>query len=134
MSTFTYVATFAGFVYVAFAIDVFSRMIVGWRVARTMRTDLRLDAWTLRRVDMARCRHATPRHAVYGRLDGGASKRRWVSVHLDPLHRPPARRRRTGLRRHRRRRFKPLNRREPATVPARCLLPRRPLTAGRLRH
>jgi putative transposase len=41
---FTYVATFAGFVYVAFAIDVFSRMIVGWRAARTMTTDLPLDA------------------------------------------------------------------------------------------
>jgi len=41
---FTYVATFAGFVYVAFAIDVFTRMIVGWRAARTMRTELPLDA------------------------------------------------------------------------------------------
>jgi putative transposase len=41
---FTYVATWAGFVYVAFAIDVFSRMIVGWRAARTMKTDLPLDA------------------------------------------------------------------------------------------
>ena len=41
---FTYVATFTGFVYVAFAIDVFSRMIVGWRAARSMRTDLPLDA------------------------------------------------------------------------------------------
>jgi putative transposase len=40
----TYVATWAGFCYVAFAIDVFSRMIVGWRAARTMRTDLPLDA------------------------------------------------------------------------------------------
>ena len=35
----TYVATFAGFCYVAFTVDVFSRMIVGWRVARTMRFD-----------------------------------------------------------------------------------------------
>jgi putative transposase len=41
---FTYVATFSGFCYVAFAIDVFSRMIVGWRAARSMRTDLPLDA------------------------------------------------------------------------------------------
>ena len=41
---FTYVATWSGFVYVAFAIDVFSRMIVGWRAARTMKTDLPLDA------------------------------------------------------------------------------------------
>ena len=40
----TYVATWTGFVYVAFIIDVFARRIVGWRVARTMRTDLVLDA------------------------------------------------------------------------------------------
>ena len=40
----TYVATSAGFVYVAFVIDVFSRFIVGWRVSRSLRTDLALDA------------------------------------------------------------------------------------------
>ena len=40
----TFVATWSGFVYVAFVIDVFARRIVGWRVARTMRTDLVLDA------------------------------------------------------------------------------------------
>ena len=40
----TYVATWAGFVYVAFVIDVFARRIVGWRVANSMRTDLVLDA------------------------------------------------------------------------------------------
>jgi transposase InsO family protein len=40
----TYVATWRGFVYVAFVIDVFSRMIVGWRVSRSLRTDLALDA------------------------------------------------------------------------------------------
>jgi transposase InsO family protein len=40
----TYVATWSGFVYVAFIIDVFSRMIVGWRVSRSLRSDLALDA------------------------------------------------------------------------------------------
>jgi hypothetical protein len=40
----TYVATWRGFVYVAFVIDVFARRIVGWRVATTLRTDLTLDA------------------------------------------------------------------------------------------
>ena len=40
----TYVATWAGFVYVAFVIDVFSRRIVGWRVSSSLRTDLALDA------------------------------------------------------------------------------------------
>ena len=44
VSDFTYVATWRGFVYVAFVIDVFSRRIVGWRAATTMRTDLALDA------------------------------------------------------------------------------------------
>ena len=41
---FTYVATWGGFVYVAFCIDVFSRMITGWRASRSMSTDLVLDA------------------------------------------------------------------------------------------
>ena len=40
----TYVATWSGFVYVAFVIDVFSRYIVGWRVLKHMQTDLILDA------------------------------------------------------------------------------------------
>jgi transposase InsO family protein len=44
VSDFTYVATWLGFVYVAFVIDVFSRRIVGWRVSASMRTDFVLDA------------------------------------------------------------------------------------------
>jgi putative transposase len=40
----TYVATWVGFVYVAFVIDVFSRRVVGWRVSRSLRSDLALDA------------------------------------------------------------------------------------------
>jgi len=40
----TYVVTWMGFVYVAFIIDVFSRKIVGWRVSRSLRSDLALDA------------------------------------------------------------------------------------------
>jgi transposase InsO family protein len=40
----TYVATWAGFVYVAFVVDVFSRRIVGWRVSSSLRSDLALDA------------------------------------------------------------------------------------------
>lgn len=40
----TYVATWSGFVYVAFVVDVFSRYIVGWRVLKTLQTDLVLDA------------------------------------------------------------------------------------------
>ena len=40
----TYVATWSGFVYVAFVIDVFSRRIVGWRASTSLRSDLALDA------------------------------------------------------------------------------------------
>ena len=40
----TYVATWRGFVYVAFVIDAFARRIVGWRAANSLRTDLALDA------------------------------------------------------------------------------------------
>jgi putative transposase len=40
----TYVATWAGFVYTAFVIDVYARRIVGWRVSNSLRTDLALDA------------------------------------------------------------------------------------------
>lgn len=44
VADFTYVATWGGFVYVAFVIDVFARVIVGWRAATSMKTDLVLDA------------------------------------------------------------------------------------------
>ncbi len=44
MADLTYVATWLGFVYVAFVIDVFARMIVGWRASDSLRTDLALDA------------------------------------------------------------------------------------------
>ena len=40
----TYIATWRGFVYAAFVVDVFSRRIVGWRVSNSLRTDLALDA------------------------------------------------------------------------------------------
>jgi len=50
----TYVRTHAGWTYVAFILDVFSRMIVGWQVSTSLRTDLALDAldmglWTRQR-------------------------------------------------------------------------------------
>jgi putative transposase len=44
VADFTYVATWRGRVFVAFVIDVFSRMIVGWRVSTSMNTDFVLDA------------------------------------------------------------------------------------------
>jgi putative transposase len=44
VADFTYVATWQGFVYVAFVIDVFARRIVGWRVSRSAQTPFVLDA------------------------------------------------------------------------------------------
>lgn len=44
VSDLTYVATWRGFVYVAFVIDVFARRIVGWRASASLRSDLALDA------------------------------------------------------------------------------------------
>jgi putative transposase len=40
----TYVKTYAGWVYVAFIIDVYSRMVVGWQASRSLRSDLAIDA------------------------------------------------------------------------------------------
>ena len=44
LADFTYVATWAGFVYVAFVIDAYARRIVGWRASRTAHADFVLDA------------------------------------------------------------------------------------------
>jgi transposase InsO family protein len=44
VADFTYVATWRGFVYVAFVIDVFARRIVGWRVSSSLATDFVLEA------------------------------------------------------------------------------------------
>jgi len=44
VADFTYVATWSGFVFVAFIIDAYSRMIVGWWAMKTMTTDMTLDA------------------------------------------------------------------------------------------
>jgi putative transposase len=52
----TYVLTCAGFCYTAFIIDAYSRAIVGWRVATTLRTSLALDALEM---------------AIWGRQDAG---------------------------------------------------------------
>ena len=44
LSDFTYVATWTGFVYVAFVIDAYARRIVGWRASRTAHAGFVLDA------------------------------------------------------------------------------------------
>src|SRR5262252_3189541 len=64
----TYVATWTGFVYVAFVSDLFSRRIVGWRASTSLRADLALDAlehalWQRRRepADLAGLIHHSDR-------------------------------------------------------------------------
>lgn len=44
MADLTYIRTHSGWVYAAFVIDVFSRLVVGWQVSTSLRTDLALDA------------------------------------------------------------------------------------------
>jgi transposase InsO family protein len=58
VADFTYVATWRGFVYVAFVIDVFARRIVGWRVSASLATDFVLDALE---------------QAIYDRRDAGGA-------------------------------------------------------------
>lgn len=64
---FTYVATWSGTVYVAFIIDAFSRAIVGWRAATTMRTDLVLDT-----LEMAIWRRGALRKGLVAHSDAGS--------------------------------------------------------------
>jgi len=44
LADLTYVKTHAGWVYVAFIIDAFSRMVIGWQASRSLRSDLAIDA------------------------------------------------------------------------------------------
>jgi len=78
----TYVATWVGFAYVAFVIDVFSRAIVGWRVSRSLRSDLALDALArqLCRVPSTISRELRRNAATRsGALDYRASTAQWHS-------------------------------------------------------
>ena len=66
----TFVATWSGFVYVAFVIDVFARYIVGWRVSRSLQTDLVLDAleqalWSRKRRETEDLIHHSDRGSQY---------------------------------------------------------------------
>ena len=74
----TYVATWSGFVYVAFVIDAFSRFLVGWQASRSLRTDLALDALEMaiwaRRGDLQGLVHHSDRGS-----QGGFN---WSSQHL----------------------------------------------------
>jgi putative transposase len=66
----TYVATWGGFCYAAFIIDAYSRAIVGWRVARTLRASLALDAlemaiWTRQAAGLDGLVHHSDRGGQY---------------------------------------------------------------------
>lgn len=66
----TYVATWSGFVYVSFIIDVYSRFIVGWRASRSLRSDLALDAlemaiWARSDKDLGGLVHHSDRGSQY---------------------------------------------------------------------
>jgi putative transposase len=67
VSDLTYVATWSGFAYVYFITDAFSRMIVGWRVASHMKTDMVLDA-----LEMARWRRDTTLEGLISHTDAGS--------------------------------------------------------------
>lgn len=66
----TYVATWAGFVYVAFVIDAYSRYIVGWRASTSLRSDLALDAlemaiWARKDIGLGELVHHSDRGSQY---------------------------------------------------------------------
>jgi putative transposase len=76
----TYVWTRAGFVYLAFVTDLFSRYIVGWRVSTSLHAELALDA-----LEMALW------HRRHQELEGLVHHSdRGVQYPVHPLHRPSA--------------------------------------------
>ncbi|MCX4515879.1 IS3 family transposase [Streptomyces sp. NBC_01619] len=82
----TYVRTWSGWAYVAFVLDVYSRMIVGWQVANHMRTELPLDA-----LEMALWRRRIKKGSgLIHHSDRG-------SIRVNSVYRPAVRHRRIGL-------------------------------------
>ena len=75
----TFVPTWAGIAYVCFIIDAYSRMIVGWRVASHMRTEMVLDA-----IEMARWSRGTQLTGLRCHSDAGSQGEfNRSSQHLD---------------------------------------------------
>jgi len=73
----TDVATWSGFVYVAFVLDLFSRRIVGWRASTSLRADLALDALEHALRPAPRSRFATSRSGGAHRADRSCADRPW---------------------------------------------------------
>jgi transposase InsO family protein len=92
VSDLTYVATWRGFVYVAFVIDAFARRIVGWRASSSLRSDLAWMRWS-KRFGIARTR----------RSPGWCITAIGAAASLAPVHGPSSRRRHHGLGREPRR-------------------------------
>lgn len=76
---FTYVATWTGFVYVAFVIDAYARRIVGWRASRTAHAGFVLDALEQALHD----RRPVHRGGLVHHSDRGSP------IRLDQIHRTP---------------------------------------------
>jgi hypothetical protein len=99
VADFTYVATWAGTVYTAFAIDAFSRKIVGWKTSMSKETDLVLATIRHHRQGPTR-----PAHCISPARESTS----WciipmrVAVHVVPVRSAPARRRNRCVDRHRR--------------------------------
>ncbi len=81
----TYLRTWNGFVYLAFILDCYSRMIVGWQLATHMRTGLVMDA-----LEMANGLRQ-PAGGLIAHTDRGSQ------IHEHPLHRPARRARDRAL-------------------------------------
>jgi putative transposase len=89
VADFTYCSTWSGMVYVAFVIDAYSRRILGWRAATTMRTELVLDAleqaiWTHARhgvLDLSGLVHHTDPGSQYTSI---AFTDRLIAAGVDP--------------------------------------------------
>ena len=80
LSDFTYVSTWAGFVYVAFVIDAYARRIVGWRVSRTAHASFVLDALE----QALHERRPVHRGGLVHHSDRGSQGGfKWSSQHLD---------------------------------------------------
>ena len=86
---YTYVPTWSGVAYVGFIVDAFSRLIVGWRVATTMRTEMVLDA-----LEMARWSRGTALEGLRCHSDAG------ISIHFNSLRRAAGRDRGGAVHRH----------------------------------
>ena len=102
VSDFTYVATWAGFVYVAFVIDAFARRIVGWRVSRSAHAGFVLDA-------LEQALHDRKPVSGGGLVHHSRSRR---AVRLDQVHRAPGRGRPRAVGRQRRRQLRQRARRD----------------------